>query len=257
MVERKEVWLDADDTIAAMQILACIARPNRPDLAGELMQQWFWARKRHRREQVPDLPFRLKKKGEIERQLGALKDDVLQAFIAARWFNRMIQQKSPNQSNVGNGLKKTSLRKMAGVEGKLEPQDNRIGNVITKIWTPRRPVLHMALAAGSAIVATHTEGRPPSMRVIEIERQIEAILPSCQSAMNSGSKTARAVVSEYNRLLLELGAQRRRERRQIELEAVIFDPSWLDRALHEAEECSRTAVKYGVLEPSEPWLFRR
>ena len=45
---RPVVRVTDNDLLASMQILACIARPHRVSSAGEILQQWSWARRRLR-----------------------------------------------------------------------------------------------------------------------------------------------------------------------------------------------------------------
>jgi len=84
--ERPVVRVTDNDLIAAMQILACIARPHRPASGGELLQMWFWSRKHYRREKLPELgelQF-LKKKwsqqNRIEPKLKTFSKDLFNAF---------------------------------------------------------------------------------------------------------------------------------------------------------------------------------
>lgn len=218
---RPIVRVTDDDRVAAMQILACIARPHsdRATSAGELMQQWFWARQRHRREGFPpELAVPVPDKDRIAPKLKKLAEDIDHALTAGEWLKLQWAAKSAKRNGVvvkgvslgalaarkWNRDNKEKLEEEGGEEegGWIKSTDDQASPVRQKIWIKRRPVVHMALA------------------VREEARERHGGLPK-------------------------------------ELEALVFDTSWVASALKRSETYAAVAIEHNILEPGEPWRFIR
>lgn len=149
--QRRQIRLDSDDLAAASQILAYIARPHRPGSVDQLINAWICNSER---------PSRL------EPKIGTLVKDLLNTFEAARWLQRSILSNFANTKEImlpDSGLRfkvtgfpgvwpVTSLRRSAlaragGSEGS--------GNAFRDIWSKRRPVVHLALAAANEMGKLH------------------------------------------------------------------------------------------------------
>lgn len=211
---RPTVRVTNRDLVAAMQILACIARPHRPASAGELMQQWFWARKRYRREGFPpELEIRIPDKDRIAPKLNKLSTDIKDALRAGEWL--MLQWSAKATERNGAVVKGASVRALAARQWNLEhaaqiaadgdwidSRDDRTSSVRQRIWFKRRPVAPMALAVRQELREKYPDGLP-------------------------------------------------------DLEAVVFDPTWVAGALDRAEGYTAAAIEYQILKPGEPWRFIR
>ncbi len=155
--DRPIVRVTNDDCTAAMQILACIARPHRPASAGELMQQWLWARKRYRREDLPDdLAVPVPDKDRIEAKLPALAKDIVNGLEAGQWlktkwmaesdgvivkaFGKSIRQQGAQRWNADH------VGDIKRGEAHATSRDDQTATAKQRIWIKRRPVAHMALA---------------------------------------------------------------------------------------------------------------
>jgi hypothetical protein len=176
--ERSIVRVTADDRIAAMQILACIARLHRTASAGELMQQWFWARKRYRREGLPDeLAIPIPDKDRINAKLPALAKDISAGLQAGRWFKRKWMAESDGALVRAAGA---SFRQQAAehwnsahrgsikreTEAAVTSREDATAAAKQRIWTKRRPVAHRALAVSNHVRAISTE------RSLELEQLV-------------------------------------------------------------------------------------
>lgn len=166
---RPVVRVTGNDLVAAMQILACIARPTRPADAGDLMQQWFWARKRSRREDRPEIfDIKIPDKDRISAKLPALAKDLANAFEAGRWlksklmaesdcvivkaFGSSIRQEAANRWNKERNA--AILRDTARVTSR----DDETAIAKQRIWIKRRPVAHMAMAVREQIREEFPDG---------------------------------------------------------------------------------------------------
>jgi hypothetical protein len=158
--DRPIVRVSDDDRFAAMQILACIARPNRPASAGELMQQWYWARKRYRRDGLPDdLAVPIPDKDRIEAKLPALAKDLGNGLEAGRWFKEKWMAESDGvivkafgKSLRQQGAQRWNADHRADIkrgQGHATSRDDQTATAKQRIWIKRRPVAHMALAVGN------------------------------------------------------------------------------------------------------------
>ena len=177
-LERSIVRVTDEDRLASMQILACIARPHRPASAGELMQQWFWARKRHRREGLPEnLAVRVPDKDKVAPKLDKLSTDIRDALKAGEWLK--LQWAVKSAANNGVKVKGFSLRAMAAKEWNrrnkeqieldndwIGSRDDRTASVRQKVWIKRRPVAHMALAVREELRELHPQGLPDLEAVV-------------------------------------------------------------------------------------------
>jgi hypothetical protein len=161
--DRPIVRVTHDDCTAALQIIACIARPKRPASAGELMQQWFWARKRYRREGLPEcLEIKIPDKNKITAKLPALRKDILNAWESGRWLLRRCAADCGGEvaDRYGASFRQLGAKhwndthRRGITKGDLsEASSSRDESAVAKqiIWTKRRPVAHMALAVLSTM----------------------------------------------------------------------------------------------------------
>ncbi len=156
--QRHEVRLDDRDLVAGAQILAWVAMPHRPQPGVRLLNQWFWARRRFRKESVPVLPFDLGKPNRLTPQLVQFDRRVLDAFRAGEWFDRRQLASIP-----GDGIIFSVLRRSLGAStrqlAKSYADRNGIeqGNAIRAIWSKRKPVLHLASAAVEVLSARYAD----------------------------------------------------------------------------------------------------
>lgn len=149
MGERRAIRLDNHDIIAAAQILAWIALPHRPHDGVNLMQQWYFARRRHRGQENPALPFDLKKPNRLEPQLVQFEARCLDAFRAGIWFDRQITR-GPNvvAGPIAKGMS-VSIHRLAARRMRakgIDPVEEGTGNAVRDIWSKRKPVAHLASA---------------------------------------------------------------------------------------------------------------
>lgn len=155
--QRQEVRLDDWDVVAGAQILAWVAMPHRHQAGVHLLNQWFWARRRLRKESVPVLPFELGKPSRLWAQLVQFDRRVLDGFRAGVWFDRRQLAVIPGDGPIVAGLRGlgASTRQLA----KSYAGRNGIeqGNAIRGIWSKRRPVLHLASAAAEVLAARYAD----------------------------------------------------------------------------------------------------
>ena len=151
MSDRREIILDSENVTAAAQILAWIALPHRPQSGVDLLNNWFWARRRHRREPVPDLPFDLKKPNRLGPQLETFRQRTLTAFRAGMWFETKTMS-GPNRPAIFSGFD-VSTRHLAYKRAGL--RDTAPANEIRDVWSRRKSVAHLAAGAGNAIAQVH------------------------------------------------------------------------------------------------------
>jgi|TARA_R110002049_G_scaffold3488_1_gene26089 hypothetical protein len=218
--ERPVVRVMDDDRMAAWQILACIARPHSPKRtasAGELMQQWYWARRRHLRVNYTpaELAIAIPDKDRINSKLPALAKDISAGLQAGKWLKLKWASESDGIITQASGA---SFREQGAREWNAAPEHKRLicsGDIAAttsrednsatakqRIWTRRRPVAHMALAVREQVREHYTDGLH-------------------------------------------------------ELEALVFDPQWVAGALERAERYADAAVRHKILEPGESWRFIR
>ena len=164
---RPIVRVTDDDRVAAMQILACIARPHRPASAGELMQQWFWARARHRREGLPlELALPVPDKDKLAAKLPALSKDIKAAIRAGDWLKMKC---ADEVTSYGLSLRQQGARQWNAAHKADDHTTSRTDEAASakqRIWNKRRPVVHMALAAREELRELHPEGLPDLEAVV-------------------------------------------------------------------------------------------
>lgn len=156
MAERYALRIDGDDTVAAAQILACIARPpceempDRHEKAIKVLNHWYWANHRKAGGEMPKITFPLEKPGRLVGPMLRLQEDCLTAFRAGAWLQFALLKEAPhhwfNSCDVGVTALATDR---VGMENR--------GNEITRVWSRRKPVLHLCLAAGNALGRHHRE----------------------------------------------------------------------------------------------------
>lgn len=146
-IHRRKIYLDAGDLAAGAEILAYIARPHRPESVIKVIDGWL---------NQTEKPSRLRPK------IDTLVKDLLNGFEAARWLHRAILSGAANTKKIvlfesGEKLKVSefpgswpvsSLRSSAL---KKAYEDYAAGNTFRDIWSRRKPILHLALAAGNEI----------------------------------------------------------------------------------------------------------
>lgn len=169
------------DHVAAIQILTCIARPYSDSAsrkAGDLMQQWYWARFRKRGQSLPpELEIPIPDKDKIAPKLRKLANDLRDAFDAGDWLKLQWAAKSAQANGVR--ISGTSIRALAArrwnQENKeqieldndwIDSRDDRTASVRQKIWIRRRPVVHMALAVREELRDLYPEGLPAMEQVV-------------------------------------------------------------------------------------------
>ncbi len=150
-LERLQICLDADDLVAGVQILAYIARPHRPVSVAKVFDAWV---------NQTEKPSRLRPKIDVTVR------HLLNGFEAARWLQRAILSGAANNKEAflldswqrvpvtgfSGSWPATSLRSNALLRAN-HVQDT--GNAFRDIWSKRKPILHLALAAGSEIGRLH------------------------------------------------------------------------------------------------------
>ncbi|WP_373084890.1 hypothetical protein [Sneathiella sp.] len=129
-------------------------------------------------------------------------------------------------------------------------------NIRKSIWNKRRPVLHMALAAGNEIANAHTHRQIPSKRLTELQDEWQVITPDCERAIANGDEQS-AAISEWNRLSKAISEERKSSEKPIELEEIVFDPVWVEPALKQAEEWAGTMQRHQIVPKSQIWRFTR
>jgi len=215
--ERPIVRVTHCNLTAAMQILACIARPDRCASGGEMLQQWHFARKRSRRENLPELQFDLSDMDIIRRKFVTFTKDCEFALQAGEWLEWQILSKGSEQRlgrSIWRGVSIGALaanhenKKRSGAilrgAAHIRSIDDETGNARSRIWIRRKPVVHMAMAVRREIhkLYDRTHGKP-------------------------------------------------------ELGAIIYNSEWIDPALEKAENWANAAIDLGIVKPSEPWRFIR
>ena len=147
----REIRLDNRDMVAGAQILAWIAMPHRPQPGVHLLNQWFWARRRFRKEGIPPLPFELRKQNRLSLQLAQFNKRVLDGFRAGIWFDRRCWSVLPGEGAISIGLRGmgASTRRLA--QSYSERTGIEPSNAIRAIWSKRKPVLHLASATAHVL----------------------------------------------------------------------------------------------------------
>ena len=280
-VQRPVVRVTDNDLLAAMQILACIARPPNPkeplkqgklEAGGNLLQAWFWSRKRHRGDKTPELDFLHAKsfqRSRIEDKLRTFSKDLYNAFEAGRWLQYKILGDASRLDPSLSGFRGISLRSLAADHwnrknatrlaydhGYTYSGLDDASNIRASIWTKRRPVVHMALAARNAIGSAALDREQPSEELKRLSAAWFALTPECERAYSEGEWDA-PVFAEWNRLSKAISDERRNSRKPIELEAIVFDPVWVEPALKEAEEWAATIESRNLVGDVPLWRFVR
>lgn len=273
--DRPIVRVTDNDLLAAMQILACIARPcpqSKLEAGGKLLQAWFWARKRQRGEPTPELDFIHPKsfqRNRIEPKLRTFSNDLWSAFRAGLWLQGKILGNASTQHHWFKGFSGISVRslsaehwnqknadKVAMGNGFTTSRDDDAGNIRKSIWHKRRPVLHMALAAGNAIAQAASEREQPSEKLTQLIAEWEALNPECQRAIETRDCNSPAI-AEWNRLSKAVSDERKNSREPLELAAIVFDPVWVSPALEEAEQWAATIESRNLVNDVLLWRFVR
>lgn len=144
---------------------------------------------------MPTLPFELKKPNRIASQLGKFKMDLLRGFRAGLWFEQRTMA-GPNRpvmfSNFQANIR--SLARYQLPQSQKDPENE--GNVIRDIWSRRKPISHLAIAAVTSIALFHEErdldGLDLEMTVFDpvwVKRAIEESESQARSALLMGAFT--------------------------------------------------------------------
>lgn len=151
--DRHAIRLDDRDIVAAAQILAWIALPHRPEDGVNLLEKWFWGRRKYRGETSPPTDSDLRR-SRLEPQLEKFRQYVLCGIRAGTWF-AMRTLSGPDRSPMFRKFNVT-VRSLAKRRLPSNRRDSEAeGNVIRDIWSKRKPVAHLADAASDAIAAEH------------------------------------------------------------------------------------------------------
>lgn len=172
MGERRAIRLDDHDLIAGAQILGWIALPHRPHDGANLMQQWYFARRRHRGQENPALPFDLKKPNRLAPQLVQFEARCLDAFRAGLWFDKQIMRGPNVIDGPIAGVMSVSIHRLAAGRMKakgIDPVEQGTGNAVRDIWSKRKPVAHLASALGMFLV---TRSEREGQHGFDLERTV-------------------------------------------------------------------------------------
>jgi hypothetical protein len=155
VAERREIRLDDHDVLAAAQILSWIARPHRPESGMKVLNHWYVELQRDRGKVVPDLPFNLMRRNRIEAQFRRLEADCLIGFRAGTWLNWKILSAAPGPWLGGINVSTRELGRRRASARQAKPENETPNNEIRSIWSKRKPVAHLALAAANSIGARY------------------------------------------------------------------------------------------------------
>jgi hypothetical protein len=143
---RRTVTLANDDTLAALQILANLAYPHRPDFALETLRQWV--------AHVADVGPR-GKWGRVEPKLRRLHDMVKRRLIGAYWLRLQVNERvsrleGAEALRAHAAGQRECARRFGARDKEAEP------NVIRTYWLETRTVAHLGLATGEAILLANS-----------------------------------------------------------------------------------------------------
>jgi hypothetical protein len=144
---RREVILAHDDTAAAAQILAWIARPHRQADA-EIVLKQFVMKYAQMAGWTPDGVV-LERPSRLEPRLLTLQGDVQKAIETARWFQAIALR--GDKSAAFTKFRPISKRELAADYSGYRQDEDAIGPKIQRLWKTREPVVHLCLAACNAI----------------------------------------------------------------------------------------------------------
>ena len=150
MAARESIRLDGDDTIAAAQICAWIARPNRPESAMKVLDHWRRELQREWGKPDPVPNDVLMKRNRIIPQFIRLEAECLTAFRAGQWLQAHFLKTTPHKwfNAFDRGVTALAADRVG--------MDDR-GNEIARVWSKRKAVAPMCLAAGNALGRHHQE----------------------------------------------------------------------------------------------------
>lgn len=151
---RQQITLASDDTAAAAQILAWIARPHRQEDSERILRQFVMKYAQMAGWTPPD-GLALDKPSRLEPRLLKLQGDIQKAFEAARWFQAMVLR--GDGTDPFSNFDKISKRKLAASYSRYRQDEQAIGPTIQRLWKKREAVAHMCIAAGNSIGRLHVE----------------------------------------------------------------------------------------------------
>lgn len=170
MAERRNIRLDDTNVVAAAQILSWLAFPRRPEHGIDLLNQWYWVMARMHGNSTVRWPGVTKKLNRLDSQLGTFEARLGDAVRAGSWFEtgRLTDAvPSPMARMFATGTRMMA-RRQARLIG-YPDVDEASGNLIRKIWTPRKSMLHLALGFNRAIAAEIENGqRMPGVDLAQI-----------------------------------------------------------------------------------------
>lgn len=138
---RHIVKISCDDSLAALQILAFLAYPHRPEFGLDTLLDW--AAHRSNRNGGTGWPTN-DKWDRVHRKLWRLDDMVKRRLQGAYWLRLMINHKA------GIAVHAAGQRACARRFGAKDTHDEK--NVIRLYWDQTRSVAHLGLATGDAIM---------------------------------------------------------------------------------------------------------
>lgn len=139
---RRQVVLSSDDGEAALEVLAILSYPQRPEYGARIMKDWA----AHLRGDKASA----EKWSRLEPKLRRADDMVRRSLNAGFWLHRRCAQSFTDKHSLDLGPVEASLRASARAltnEGKEE-------NLLRDYWTQTRPIAHLALASGEQIHRT-------------------------------------------------------------------------------------------------------
>jgi hypothetical protein len=142
---------------------------------------------------VPQLPFNLKKPSRLAPQLSTFRYKVLQGFRAGQWFELRVLS-GPNRPPMFIGVD-VSIRSLA--RRQLHPsrrggEPEAEGNPIRDVWSRRKPLAHMAIAAMNSIAVVH-EAR--KVRGFDLEMTLSDPVWVAEAIESSESRARTAVLT--------------------------------------------------------------
>lgn len=146
---RHRQTLSPDDTVAALQVLAFLAYPHKPDYAITILQEWA----RHRinlRDERRAWPIR-EKWSRLEPKLRRLDDMIKRRLKGSYWLRLQVNQRAELLANNSTGCPTHAAGQRACARRFGAPAGEE-KNIIRDYWTASRSVAHLGLATGDAIL---------------------------------------------------------------------------------------------------------
>jgi hypothetical protein len=139
--QRRCQLIAPDNAVAALQILAFLAYPTRPDYAIDILREW--ARHRINLRDGSRVWPTSQKWSRLEPKLWRLDDMVKRRLRGSYWLRLQVNQR------LGGTFHAAGQRACARRIG-AAPGDEK--NIIRDYWTQSRSVAHLGLSTGDAIM---------------------------------------------------------------------------------------------------------